>query len=205
MDKVFARFLEKFGGPIDRRDVPNSSIQRYRGKLPGQLLEYWSEHGWAGYGGGIFWFVNPQEYEGVVASWLEGTKFETFDVYHLIARSAFGDLYLWGEQTGASLKITSILSRYTTHQSIYLRDKMDKGLRSFVLGRQVEDNDYGDFFTLAKNKLGTLRPDEMYGFVPALMLGGPATLKHLEKVKAVEHLTFLSQLAELEPYSFSDI
>ena len=205
MDKVFARFIEKFGDPIDRQEVPISSIERYRGKLPNQLLEYWVKHGWCGYGDGIFWIVNPQEYEGVVASWLEGTKFADFDNYHLIARSAFGDLYLWGEQTGASLKLTSILSRYTTHTSIFTGEQMDKGLRNFLLSRDVDTNNYGDLFKPAKKKLGNLRHDEMYGFVPAFMLGGPDTLDHLEKVKAVEHLTILSQIAELQPYSFSDL
>ena len=205
MDKVFARFIEKFGDPIDRQEVPISSIERYRGKLPNQLLEYWVEHGWCGYGDGIFWIVNPQEYEGVVASWLEGTKFADFDNYHLIARSAFGDLYLWGEQTGASLKLTSILSRYTTHTSIFTGEQMDKGLRNFLLSRDVDTNNYGDLFKPAKKKLGNLRHDEMYGFVPAFMLGGTDTLDHLEKVKAVEHLTILSQITELQPYSFSDL
>ena len=205
MDKVFARFIEKFGDPIDRQEVPISSIERYRGKLPNQLLEYWVEHGWCGYGDGIFWIVNPQEYEGVVASWLEGTKFADFDNYHLIARSAFGDLYLWGEQTGASLKLTSILSRYTTHTSIFTGEQMDKGLRNFLLSRDVDTNNYGDLFKPAKKKLGNLRHDEMYGFVPAFMLGGPDTIDHLEKVKAVEHLTILSQITELQPYSFSDL
>ena len=94
MDEIFSIFLETFGGPVDRREVPTSSIERYKGKLPNQLLEYWDEHGWCGYGDGIFWIVNPQEYEGVVASWIGGTKFEERDAYHLIARSAFGDLYL---------------------------------------------------------------------------------------------------------------
>jgi hypothetical protein len=45
----------------------------------------------------------------------------------------------------------------------------------------------------------------MYGFVPALMFGGPDTLDHIEKVKAVEHLTLLSQITGLQPYSFSDL
>jgi hypothetical protein len=205
MDEIFSIFLETFDNPVDRQEVPTSSMERYRGRLPNQLLEYWNEHGWCGYADGIFWLVNPQEYEGVVESWLEGTKFEKFDNYHLIARGAFGDLYLWGEKTGASLKITSILSRYTTHTSIYTGDEMDKGLRSFILSRNVDSNDYGDLFKPAKKKLGTLRHDEMYGFVPALMFGGPDTLDHLEKVKAVEHLTLLSQIAELQPYSFSDL
>ncbi|MEQ7919399.1 GAD-like domain-containing protein [Xanthomonas sp. WHRI 1810A] len=205
MDEVFSMFLETFGGPVDRQEVPASSIERYRGKLPAQLLEYWNEHGWCGYAEGLFWIVNPKEYEEVVAYWIENTQFATSDTYHLIARSAFGDLYLWGENTGASLKITSYLSRYTTHTSIYTGAQMDKGLRSFLLSRQVDSNDYGDLFKPATQKLGVLRHDEMYGFVPALMLGGRDTLQHLEKVKAVEHLILLSQLAELQPYDFSDV
>jgi hypothetical protein len=204
MNEEFSVFMEALGGPIDHRAVPPSSIERYRGKLPDLLLKYWDEHGWCGYGQGIFWMVNPQDYEGVVASWLEGTELEKLDTYHVIARSAFGDLYLWGEKTGASLDITSHLSRYLTHTSMYTGEQMDKGLQAFLLSIDEEGNDYGELFIPAKAKLGTLKYDEMYGFVPALILGGPATLEHLEKVKAVEHLIFLSQVSELEPYSMSD-
>ena len=205
MDKIFSRFLEKFGGAVDRQEVAASSIDRYRGKLPNQLLEYWAEHGWCGYGDGIFWIVNPQEYEGVVASWIESTKLEKRDTYHLIARSAFGDLYLWGEKTGFSLKITSIISRCVIHNFEPTPEQMDRKLQDFLLSTDVDSNDYGDLFKPAKKKLGTLRHDEMYGFVPALMFGGPDTLDHLEKVKAVEHLILLSQITELQPYSFSDL
>ena len=205
MDRVFARFIEKIGGPVDRQDVPASSIERYRGKLPNLLLEYWAEHGWCGYGEGIFWIVNPQEYEGVVSSWIEGTKLEQHDTYHLIARSAFGDLYLWGEKTGFSLKITSFISEYFVHDFEITSGEMDRELQDFLLSTEVEYNDFDDLFKPAQKKLGTLRHDEMYGFVPALMFGGPDTLDHLEKVKAVEHLTFLSQIAELQPYSVSDL
>jgi len=203
-DEVFTSFLEEFGGQTDRQEVPLSSIERYRGKLPELLLKYWAEHGWCGYGGGIFWLVNPQEYEGVVASWIRGTQFEKFDPYHLIARSAFGDLYLWGEKTGASLNITSILSKYVDFYSTLGEEQMDKQLQNFLLTRNRGDNNYGELFEPVKKKLGTLRHDEMYGFVPALMLGGPDTLEHLEKVKTVEHLILLSHIAELQPYSFLD-
>jgi hypothetical protein len=202
MDKVFARFLEKFGDPIDRHEVPVTSIERYRGKLPNQLLEYWAEHGWCGYGNGIFWLVNPQEYEGVVASWLEGTVFEKRDTYHIIARSAFGDLYFWGESTGYALNITSIFSRCVINDPPTMPLDMDKAFQNFMISRKVSSNDFEDLFEPARKKLGTLRHDEMYGFVPALVLGGSETLANLEKVKAVEHLMILSQLAELEPYNF---
>ena len=64
--------------------------------------------------------------------------------------------------------------------------------------------DFDGMFEPAKKKLGMLKHDEMYGFVPALAFGGPCDLAHLEKVKAVEHLILLAQISTLEPYSFSD-
>ncbi|KPX34162.1 MULTISPECIES: GAD-like domain-containing protein [Pseudomonas syringae group] len=202
MDEVFSIFLNTFGGPVGRQEVPKSSIERYKEKLPDLLLHYWSEHGWCGYGEGIFWMVNPQEYEGVTASWIQGTEFENQDTYHLIARSAFGELYFWGEETGASLKITSIVSRCTTFISSLPKDQMDKRFQNFLLSAEVEYNDFDDLFQPAKKKLGTLSHDEMYGFVPAIILGGSDALDNLEKVSSVEHLVFLSQLSDLEIYDF---
>ncbi|KPY07779.1 Uncharacterized protein ALO57_03609 [Pseudomonas coronafaciens pv. oryzae] len=202
MDEVFSIFLNTFGGPVGRQEVPKSSIERYKGKLPDLLLHYWSEHGWCGYGEGIFWMVNPQEYDGVTASWIQGTEFENQDTYHLIARSAFGELYFWGEETGASLKITSIVSRCTTFISSLPKDQMDKRFQNFLLSAEVEYNDFDDLFQPAKKKLGTLSHDEMYGFVPAIILGGSGALDNLEKVSSVEHLVFLSQLSDLEIYDF---
>ena len=204
MDRVLTRFIQRFGEPFDSQEVPKSSLERYKDKLPNLLLDYWAELGWCGFGEGIFWLVNPQEFEPVVTSWLEGTKLKDLDSYHLIARSAFGDLYFWGEETGASLKISSVVSRSVTQTSVSSKDQSDKRVQGFLLSKEVEHNDFGQLFKPAQKKLGTLRHDEMYGFVPALMLGGSVALEHLEKVKAVEHLIFLSQLGPLEAYSFSD-
>ncbi|MBO9551114.1 GAD-like domain-containing protein [Pseudomonas sp.] len=200
MDRLFARLAEKIGPPTCRQIVPNTSIERYKGKLPHQLLEHWSQYGWSGFGKGIFWLVNPKEYECVVDAWLDDTEHSKHDKYHLIARSAFGDMYFWGEKTGASLKITSILSSFVTRTSIYSGEDLDKGFPAFLLSISLDSNDYGDMFEPAYAKLGALAADEMYGFTPAIMLGGPGSLNQLEKVKSVEHLSFLAQLSDLRPY-----
>ncbi|MNR22463.1 hypothetical protein D3C85_1394140 [compost metagenome] len=63
---------------------------------------------------------------------------------------------------------------------------------------------FDDLFEPARERLGTLAADEMYGFVPALMLGGSDSLERLEKLKAVEHLVLLAQLSELQPYELAD-
>ncbi|AXM98530.1 GAD-like domain-containing protein [Pseudomonas plecoglossicida] len=202
MDEAFSIFTESMGQPAYRQEVPPSSLERYKNRLPNQLLEYWAEHGWCGYADGLFWTVNPQDYEGVAASWIEGTALAARDTYHLIARSAFGDLYFFGEQTGFSLKIIGYLSSYIGKDRKIAN--MDRHVQNFFAMRDRETDDFDDMFEPIKKRLGIVKHDEMYAFVPALPLGGTARLDHVEKVKAQEHLIFLSQIAPLEPYSFSD-
>ncbi|WDY56095.1 GAD-like domain-containing protein [Pseudomonas sp. PSKL.D1] len=202
MDEAFALFLETMDGPLCRQEVPPSSIERYKGKLPAQLLAYWQEHGWCGYADGLFWTVNPQEYEGVVEAWIGGTPLGSRDTYHLIARSAFGDLYLFGEQTGFSLKIVGYLGCYVGSNRKVVN--MDRHVQNFFVMRDREADDFDDLFEPVKKKLGGLRYDEVYAFVPAMTLGGSGGLESAEKVKAMEHLVLLSQISALKPYSFSD-
>ncbi|RIX47675.1 MAG: DUF1851 domain-containing protein [Rhodocyclales bacterium GT-UBC] len=196
MDEDFKYFLDTLGPTTDKRHVPPSSIDRYRGKLPDQLLAYWQEHGWSGYADGLFWTVNPQEYQSVLEAWIGQTPFVEQDTYHLIARSAFGTLYFLGEKHGFTLKISAVGS-YATPQYPSSALSLDTLAQRFFSYRDREESDFADLFTPALKKLGRLAPNEMFGFIPALALGGPATLEHLQKVKTVEHLVFLAQLSEL--------
>lgn len=198
MDEDFAHFLKKFGPAIDKRYVPPTSIEQYRGKLPNQLLAYWDEHGWCGYGDGLFWTVNPQDYEPALEAWIADTPLMEQDAYHVIARNAFGKLYLWGEKTGGSLRIFAPGSYCSPRTSKFVGERMDFGVRVFFSGLSPTATDFEGMFAPTVAKLGRLKNDEMYGFVPALALGGHATVEHLQKVKAVEHLVILAQLAPLE-------
>ncbi|HGY9625037.1 TPA: GAD-like domain-containing protein [Pseudomonas putida] len=202
MDEIFSIFIKTLGEPIFKQEASISTIDYYENKLPRQLLAYWAEHGWCGYGDGIFWTVDPHEYEGAVASWIDGTPLAKHDTYHVIARGAFGDLYLYGEKTGFSLSIASHLSHYCGNNRRF--SNIDRHVQSFFLQAKKESNDFEGLFEAAKKKLGTLNHNEMYGFVPALAFGGDAKLEQIEKVKTIEHLIMLSQLSVLEPYSFSD-
>ncbi|MFR0675022.1 GAD-like domain-containing protein [Enterobacterales bacterium AW_CKDN230030176-1A_HGKHYDSX7] len=205
MDEAISLFIEEMGDPTSHIPVPSTAIEHYRNRLPERLLSYWEDYGWSAHAGGIFWMVNPAEYEGVVRSWLEGTAFESRDTYHVIARTAFGCLYLWGEKTGYSLTIETLLSRYCAQELGTTKDSLDRQSQVLFMNPSIESSDFLGFFSRARKKLGPLKSDEMYGFVPALMLGGSEELENLEKVKIIEHLTFLSQLSPLEPFTLSDI
>lgn len=205
MDEDFEYFLEKMGPALDKRYVPPSSIERYRGKLPDKLLAYWDEHGWCGYADGLFWTVDPQEYEPALEAWIGDTEFMEHDAYHVIARSAFGELYFWGEKTGDSLTIMpwdAVAFPSNGAEKYIAAGKADDATMWFFGGLQRDDFDIKDdcekkLFAPALKKLGHLKHDEMYGFVPALALGGSATLENLQRVKAVEHLILLAQLSPL--------
>ncbi len=203
MDEDFEFFYKHkgFGPAIHSTPVPVASQRKYQGKLPDQLLKYWHQYGWSGYGEGLFWTVNTDDYAPVVAAWLDGTGLLDDEEHHVIARSAFGKLYLWGEKSGPNLTINSCW--FMIFPSDHSADiKAGRGdvlaSRFFSSTRKValDDTDETDkpMFQRAMRKLGPLAPDEMYGFVPALVLGGKCEVKFLRKVKAIEHLLMLAQL-----------
>jgi hypothetical protein len=134
-----------------------------------------------------------------------GTDLFEQDNYHVIARSAFGKLYVWGERKGSCLTINSYVARYTPRTSKFTGEKLDFGIKVFFSSKKPNESDLDDLFKPALEKLGPLKSDEMYGFVPALALGGPMELKNLQKVKIIEHLTFLSQLSPLQDWGFPDV
>jgi hypothetical protein len=202
MDEDFAYFMKKMGPPLEKRQVPPSTIEHYRGKLPDQLLAYWREHGWSGYADGLFWTVDPQEYEPVLEAWIGETTFMEQDAYHIIARGAFGEIYFWGENTGASIQIFAPGSFCMPALITNVGDDLDFEMRLFFSAKSRDEDDFEGLFGPALKQLGSLKHDEMYGFVPALALGGRSSLEHLQKVKAVEHLILLAQLAPLDVITY---
>lgn len=204
MDEDFEIFLndEGFAPAFEYRPVTEATFNKYQGKLPNKLLEYWRAFGFCGYGEGLFWIVNPGDYEDVVEAWLEDTPLAGSDNYHVIARSAFGELFLWGEKGGRTL---DILPNYgMLFPTLPDGDGLfDLEIQIFFSGRSKDVLDFEDIndkplFKRALKKLGRLEPDELYGFEPALALGGLEKLENLVKVKAVEHLLILAQLGEKE-------
>ena len=205
MDEDFRYFFEDkgFGPPIHSQTAGQDVMAKFTGRLPGQLLAYWREYGWSGWGKGLFWLVNPDDYEPALEAWIGDTPLMEHDAYYVIGRSAFGDLFFWGTRSGQSLRIKSSLGLiFPSDESEAVSEgRSDMLAKSFVVGQKKRDLDQRDYlekplFDRGVKALGQLGPDEIYAFEPALVLGGKADLKNLRKVKAVEHLVMLAQLGE---------
>ena len=205
MNKLFDRFynFSNFGPAIQSIKPTDKELNFFEDKLPARLLEYWQEYGFCGWGEGIFWTVNPTDYDDILAKWLSNTPFVDQDKYYVIGRNAFGNLRVWGERSGYSLEISSAYGMLfptdnTEKMNIHGPDKiMDLFFASSRKeSMNMKDLDEKPLFERAMALLGPLEADEMYGFVPALAIGGAPKLENLQKVKVIEHLTFLADLGE---------
>lgn len=201
-DENFEVFIGEYGEATFRQEVPKSSIEKWTGVLPNQLLSYWKQEGWCAYQHGLFWTVNPDDYQDLLAQWLEGTPLQSMDTFAVIARSGFGTLHLWGEKTGGSVSILCSTNSIICTASDLRRaiNNPDKAIRGFFGHRFAQDEDMKDssgklLFARARKKLGDLGSNDMYGFEPALVLGGELRLENLAKVNLDVHLTLLRGLA----------
>ncbi len=207
MDKYFEHFIYNFGEPTSEKTVDTSSIESYRGKLPATLLKYWKQYGFCGFKNGLYWIVDPSRYESVLNSWIGDTKIIEQDNYYVIARSGFGELYLWGTKTGHKYTITPSLGWILEEDGAELEIKnegADFVLQRFFAVQEVKNAELKDLntnellFDPAVKKFGALKENEVFGFEPALFLGGKQTIDNLKKLDIQTHLSILADFGHRE-------
>lgn len=207
IDEDFKWFLQQFGSPQNSISAENSTVEKYRNKLPDRLLDYWREYGFCGFSNGLLWLVNPEEYEETMHLWLKGTEVFQLDKFHVIARSGFGVLYLWGEQSGQSWNIEQLDGRIFNNGND--EDKISSGLgdeliKEFfgVIGKENIDLKDVDtrkpIFEKAVKDHNPLLPDEMFTFEPAPLLGGKRSFKSIKKVNFFVQSDILASMGQRE-------
>lgn len=181
---TYAQLMEQaFGPPLEsvRPAQLTGALAKY--VLP-PLVELWRAHGWAGYGGGIFWTTNPEDFADLLPDW---------DVPAggiVIGRGAFADLFVLD---------AGQVFRLDPHQGDYILVAMNLDLffEACVTDPEFRQSYmFGDLFEDVKKRQGPLKHDECYGFFPALAMGGTADAESARRVKLHEHLVLLAQLHE---------
>lgn len=206
MDKNFDWLIQKFGAPVTDQAVTPETIERFRGKLPDRLLEYWQHYGFCTFSKGLFSIVNPDDYEADLEAWAGDTSIVEEDAYYVIARSAFGTLYLWGSKTGYKYEIDPMrgwLTAQDGNQAEIGMGDADGALARFFATRKkahfdVDGEDGNGLFDAALAKLGPVASDEVFAFEPALAAGGAAELDNIVKRNVHVHLNVLAQFGQRE-------
>ena len=182
MGSQFTKF-EKLHGPAkDVQPVPDEVVQRYRGRLPDELLAEWQATGWCSYADGFLWLVDPAVYDDLLPDWLNDAASAT-----VFLRTALGGLVYWDGTEAIFLDVTRA-------DTTPVFDEMDFVFNGVLCRKQFLDAVMDlDYYKSEKKRLGRVAVDECYGFFPPRSMGanGPEDLK---KVKLREHLAILAQV-----------
>ncbi|MCG9655911.1 GAD-like domain-containing protein [Vibrio vulnificus] len=205
-DEDLAFFLSELGQPTTVIPASQTDIEKYRGKLPEQLLEYWKILGFSGFSDGLFWLTNPAEYQDILDRFLEDTLFEQQDVYYVIARNAWGELQLYGEKTGNSLEISPHLNWITTengNENEIKSGNANQAIKDFIALQDperldIENNQGKPMFPATLKKHGALDANEVYGFAPFLFAGGEKKVSNIVKCDIFAHLNLIADMGEME-------
>jgi hypothetical protein len=194
------KFRGAYGQGVQYRACSSVERSRLEGAVPEFLLELWKSDGWASYRDELLWTVDPQDFEHVVSAW----KLPR-DPALVVARTAFGSLYLLSEfvteqgakgisivelnpHTGDYMVIGPTAKRFLT-ESLAKPEYIKNVLREADAKRAARD-------------VGPLAWDEMYGYEPALALGGSGNPETVRRVTIFNHHLLLSQLVEAKVRSF---
>ncbi|MFC0677969.1 GAD-like domain-containing protein [Lysobacter korlensis] len=194
-------FISEIGPGERYRECSAEVIQRNSSRLPAPLMAIWKSSGLCVHGGGLFWFVDPDEYAGLKDFWLVGSSLGNPSQINVFGRTAFGDLYLWDESNGRVLKIFCSSNRMMTSESrAGAAQHLNLAIESFLAMAEKaafdQEDEEGEFlFDRAVAALGPLAEQEMYAYQPALVLGGARHLASLVKLDLKVHLTLLRQFA----------
>ncbi|HEX8212584.1 MAG TPA: GAD-like domain-containing protein [Longimicrobium sp.] len=177
----FSKFLEAYGTGHDCQQVDPDRLEAHKGKLPDPLLEFWSDQGICGYLEGMFWFVDPDAFVDVLEEW-GAARYTSF------ARNGFGDIFLYSSDGVSVLSVhRGALDSVTPDIELFLN-------RLMTITSVMDDMVFRKLHRAVTGKLGRPAPDECYGFVPALALGGPGTPETVQRMKLREHLSLLAQI-----------
>lgn len=199
-------FFETMGKPEQGSPIEPDYARSYKGKLPDSLINYWLEYGFTRHSNGIFWIVDPAEFEEVKNEWIKDTPIEKEDNYYVFARSGFGKLFLWGTKTGNKYVIDTrlgwIIKREGDEEEIQEGNE-SRALYGFLVctrisGLDVETSNDEPLFDKAINKYGPLESNEVFSFEPAIFMGGDEKLKNISKSNIFVHLSVLAQFGHRE-------
>lgn len=186
MKNVMDNFLKMYKPGEELIKPDEQTLEFGRNHLPEEIVKLWEEYGFGNYGDGLIKVINPLEYIDSLHLWL-GKK----DLTRVpILITSFGDIFYYRD-LGNGLNDISYLSIHTGSIKV-CGNSYNSFFESFIVNDNVRKGFLNEeLFKQSVDKIGKLNYSEIFFFVPALVLGGPANIDHIKKGNAVTHQQLL--------------
>lgn len=186
--EIFNKFLQKFPPSGMLRKPTAEELAQFEDRLPAPWLEFWKAYGFGNYGDGMLKVIAPNDYMPNLYTWLGKENPDRIP----ILMTAFGDMLYYRKlsETAADICLLDIHYRNTEVcayslegllRFLTVEDVMESMLRKTLFGQAME-------------QCGTLQPDEIYGFVPALALGGSEAVEFVRKGNAFTYQQLMFEI-----------
>lgn len=195
-------FMQSFTASSKGDAVPGAVLAAWKGMVPNLLLALWRRDGFARYRDDRLILADPHLYAEVAAAFLRGNQMEDVDTFHVYAVTAFGQIFLCGENTSAQISINPHSGHVSTESD--LPGPADAAERNWKLAFLLEaldgpyldvtDDDDRPLHAHARERLGPLAPNEIYSFSPSVSDGG-WDAAHLVKRDRLDELKALAAAA----------
>ncbi|MDR1322195.1 MAG: DUF1851 domain-containing protein [Gracilibacteraceae bacterium] len=189
MADYFKKFTETFQPAADLVKPDGKILKQYEGVLPAELIGFWRESGLGNYGGGLIKVIDPADYADSLAEWL-GRR-DASKVPILV--TGFGDIFYY-RQLAEGAEDVSFLDVHHRKINVCVWS-LTEFFDSFIVNPDIINELLRkELFDEALKKKGRLDHDEIYFFVPALIMGGGEDVKYIDKGKGAEHQSLLFQM-----------
>lgn len=187
------------------RPVSQEHLERFRGVLPGSVLQIWQRFGFDGFRQGRFWITDPLEWEPVVQAWLAELDLP-FPPQHwwCLTRTALGEMQLWGETSGPSLSVDPAFGKIRPYASVSqaIRDPEMRERAGCVVFAMPQEDELADEDThenvvdTALERFGALGPDQVLGLTPAYCFTERVRMADVGVHPALSYLVTLAQVQD---------
>lgn len=190
-NNIFLEFIRLLK-PSDELIKPTEEeLKQFENILPSELLNFWKEYGFGNYGNGIIKVVNPLDYMESLYEWLGKEDFSKLP----ILVTGFGDIFYYRKLSEVDEDICLLNIHYGKIEVC------SYSLGDFLKSYIVSVDNYSEIlkkelFDQAYATKGNLKSNEIYYFVPALILGGKESIEFIDKGDANVHQSLLFQLGQ---------
>lgn len=186
---LFALFLKKFTPSNDLIKPTEEMLEFYSDKLPKELLDFWTEYGFGNYANGLIKVIEPSDYMDSFYTWIGGHDFTKLP----ILVTAFGDIFYYRQLSETENDIC-ILNIH--HRKIDVcAYSFEEFFEEFILDDEITEEVLKEkLFANAVLKKGNLEFEQIFFFVPALILGGTEGEESIDIGDASTHQELLFRM-----------
>lgn len=190
-NNLINQFIEIYKPGKDLKKPDEKILEFGKQMLPPEIIYIWENYGFGDYGNGIIKVVDPRDYMNSLYTWLGKKDFNKIP----IIVTAFGDIFYYRklEENENDISLLDIHYRRIevctySYQEFFEEYILDSNIKENILREKL--------YNEAINTLGDLQYNEIFFFVPALVLGGGENIKYIKKGDAKIHHQVLLQIEE---------